>query len=114
MYFTIPMVMVSIQNNVNVINYGVLAFFIAYIVLDLFIKTTLSCIPTLFSTLVIGDILSGAFLGGVIAGVIMYGTNLKNYLYINEINSNKEVCSMPSNQQFKCRVFRNGTLVGDL
>lgn len=114
MYFIIPMIMVSIQNNVNALNYGVLAFFIAYIALDLFIKTTLSCIPTLFSNLVIGDVLSGAFLGGVIAGVIMYGTNLKTYLYINEINTNKEVCSMPSNQQFKCRVFRNGTLVGDL
>ena len=39
MYFFFPMVMVSKQSNVNVINYGVLAFFIAYIVLDLFIKT---------------------------------------------------------------------------
>ena len=54
------------------------------------------------------------FLGGVIAGLIMYGTNLKTYLYINEVNTNKEVCSMPSNQQFKCRVFKDGTLIGNL
>ena len=112
MYFITPMVMVSTQNKINALNYGVLAFFIAYIVLDLFIKNTLSCIPGFFSSLVIGNILSGLFLGGVIAGVIMYGSTLKSYLYINEINTNKEVCSMPSKQQFRCNVYRNGEIVG--
>lgn len=112
MYFIMPMIMISKQNNINAINYGVLAFFIAYIVLDLFIKNSLSCIPGFFSTLVIGDIISGLFLGGVIAGLIMYGSSLKTYLYINEVNTNKEVCSMPSKQQFRCNVFRNGELVG--
>ena len=113
MYFVTPMIMISKQNNVNVINYGMLAFFLAYIALDLFIKNVLSCIQ-LFSSLVIGDVLSGLFLGGVISGIIMYGTTLKSYLYINEINTNKEVCSMPSKQQFKCRVFKDGTLVGNI
>jgi hypothetical protein len=42
----------------------------------------------------------------------MYGSNLKGYLFINEINNNKEVCSMPSKQQFKCSVYKNGELVG--
>jgi hypothetical protein len=112
MYFFFPMVMVSKQSNVNVINYGVLAFFISYIVLDLFIKSSLQCIPSFFSKLVIGNIVSGCFLGGVIAGIIMYGSNLKGYLFINEINNNKEVCSMPSKQQFKCSVYKNGELVG--
>jgi hypothetical protein len=114
MYFLMPMIMLSKQSNTNAINYGVLAFFIAYIALDLFIKKSLSCIPAFFSTLVIGDILSGVFLGGIISGLIMYGTTLKSYLYINEINANKEVCSMPSKQQFKCRVFKNGELVGNI
>lgn len=112
MYFIIPMIMISTQNKVNAINYGVLGFFIAYIVLDLFVKKSLSCIPGFFTSLVIGDILSGIFLGSVIAGLLMYGSTLKKYLYINEINNNKEVCSMPSKQQFKCRVFKDGTLVG--
>jgi hypothetical protein len=113
MYFVTPMIMISKQNNVNVINYGMLAFFLAYIALDLFIKNVLSCIQ-LFSSLVIGDVLSGLFLGGVISGIIMYGSTLKSYLYINEINTNKEVCLMPSKQQFKCRVFKDGTLVGNI
>lgn len=114
MYFIMPMIMVSKQNNINAINYGVLAFFIAYIALDLFIKNSLECIPGFFSTIVIGNVLSGLFLGGVIAGLIMYGSNLKSYLYINEVNTNKEVCTMPSKQQFKCRVFKDGTLIGNL
>jgi len=114
MYFLMPMIMLSTQSKTNAINYGVLAFFIAYIALDLFIKKSLSCIPKILSTLVIGDIISGVFLGGIISGLIMYGTTLKSYLYINEINSNKEVCSMPSKQQFKCRVFKNGELVGNI
>jgi hypothetical protein len=112
MYFYLPMVMVSKQSNTNVINYGVLGFFIGYIVLDLFIKSSLHCIPSFFSKLVLGNIVSGLFLGGVIAGIIMYGSNLKGYLFINEINTNKEVCSMPSKQQFKCSVYKNGELVG--
>jgi len=114
MYFITPMVMVSAQNKVNALNYGVLAFFISYIVLDLFIKKSLSCINKILSTLVIGDILSGLFLGGLISGIIMYGTSLKSYLYINEINTNKEVCSMPSKQQFKCSVYKDGALVGEV
>jgi hypothetical protein len=65
-----------------------------------------------FSSIVIGNVLIGIFLGGVIAGLIMYGSNLKSYLYINEVNTNKEVCTMPSKQQFKCSVYKNGELVG--
>ena len=113
MYLITPMLMVSKQHNVNIINYGILGFFLAYIGLDLFIKNQLNCIK-LFSSLVIGDILSGLFLGAVISGIIMYGSTLKSYLYINEINTNKEVCSMPSKHQFKCRVFNDGTLIGNI
>jgi len=114
MYFLTPMIMISKQNKINALNYGVLAFFIAYISLDLFIKNSYSCIPGIFSKIAIGNILSGLFLGGIVSGIIMYGTNLKSYLYINELNSNKEVCSMPSKQQFKCSVYKDGTLLTNI
>ena len=113
MYLFTPMLMVSKQHNVNIINYGILGFFLAYLALDLGVKYQLKCIK-IVSSLVIGDVLSGLFLGGVISGIIMYGSTLKSYLYINEINANKEVCSMPSKQQFKCRVFKDGTLIGNM
>lgn len=111
MYFIFPMVMVSKQNNVNAMNYGVLAVFIGYIVLDLFIKKSLVCIDSYFSQVVLIDLISGIFLG-ILLSLGMYSTTLKQYLYINETNSNKEVCSMPSKQQFKCSIYKNGELVG--
>jgi hypothetical protein len=114
MYFLMPMIMVSKQHNINDINYGVMAFFIAYICLDIFIKKSLLCIPSYISTSILTNVVSGLFLGGLISGVIMYGTTLKPYLYINELNTNKEVCSMPSKQQFRCSVYKNGTLVGNM
>jgi len=114
MYFLMPMIMVSSQHKINDINYGVISFFIAYICLDLFIKKSLNCIPAFFSVNILTNIVSGLFLGGVISGIIMYGTNLKPYLYINELNSNKEICSTPSKQQFRCSVYKNGTLVGNM
>ena len=111
-YFLMPMIMVSNQNNINAINYYVLAFFIIYIILDLSIKNTLSCIPSIFSVSVFSDIISGIGLGAVVAGPLMYSTSMRNYLFINEVNSNKEVCTMPSKQQFRCNVYKNGELVG--
>ena len=114
MYLIMPMIMVSSQSKINVMNYSVLGFFIFYIIMDLGIKLRLSCISSLFSGLVLGDIISGLFLGAIIAGPIMYGTNLKKFLYISELNSNKEVCSKPNKQQFKCQVYKDGTLVGNI
>ena len=114
MYLIMPMIMVSSQSKINVMNYSVLGFLIFYIIMDLGIKLRLSCINSLFSGLVLGDIISGLFLGAIIAGPIMYGSNLKKYLYTNELNSNKEICSLPNKQQFKCQVYKDGTLVGNI
>jgi hypothetical protein len=110
MYFILPMIMVSSQSNTNAMNYGVLGLFIAYITLDLFVKKSLLCIPAFFSSIVLTNIVAGLFLGAMLS-LGMYSTTLKQYLYINEINSNREVCSTPSKQQFRCNVYKDGTLV---
>ena len=110
MYFILPMIMVSSQSNTNAMNYGVLGLFIAYITLDLFVKKSLLCIPAFFSSIVLTNIVAGLFLGAMLS-LGMYSTTLKQYLYINEINSNREVCSTPSKQQFRCSLYKDGTLV---
>ena len=112
-YFVMPMMLVSKQNNINAINYVVIGLFISYILFDIIIKTNVGCIPKLLSISVISTVLLSVF-AGIITVLIMYSSTLKNYLYINEVNSNKEVCSMPSKQQFKCRVFKDGTLIGNI
>lgn len=112
-YFVMPMILVSTQNHINAINYFVIGLFMSYIVFDIIVKKNIGCIPKLLSVGLISTILL-SILAGVITVLIMYGSTLKNYLYINEVNTNKEVCSMPSKQQFKCRVFKDGTLIGNI
>jgi hypothetical protein len=42
---------------------------------------------------------------------MIYFSPMNNYLFMNEIYTNGQVCSMPSKQQFKCSVYKNGELV---
>ena len=109
-YFLTPMILVS-KDSMNAINYGVVLFFISYIVLDLLMKKTMYCIPGVFSIQVFSDLIGGIGLGAIISSLI-YGSNIKGNLFINEIITNKEVCSQPSKQQFRCAVYKNGELVG--
>ena len=44
----------------------------------------------------------------------MYTDNSSKYLFLNETQSNKDVCSMPKKQTFKCSVYKNGELIGSL
>jgi hypothetical protein len=44
--------------------------------------------------------------------VILFYSDKISLLFINELNSNKEVCTVPSKQQFKCSLYRNGEIVG--
>ena len=57
-----------------------------------------------------GDIIGGGGLGALVASLV-YSSPVSNYLFINELSSNKETCSMPSKQTFRCSVFKNGELV---
>ena len=109
LYFITPMFIITGQNKTNTINYSVILFFVAYIVFDFFIKWSASCIKPSLS--VLADFLSGGLLGAAIA-LILFAANKISLMFINELNSNKEVCSVPSKQQFKCSLYRNGTIVG--
>jgi hypothetical protein len=101
-YITTPM---YIANNVN---YVIITFFIIYIIFDLLIKLTSGCIKS--NVNIFGDFVAGGGLGAAIAALI-YSSPISGYLFINEVSSGKEVCSMPSKQTFKCSVYKNGELV---
>jgi hypothetical protein len=36
------------------------------------------------------------------------------FLFFNEESSNKEFCTQPSTQTFKCKVYKDGQLVGSI
>ena len=110
-YFLTPMILLSIDTKSDSINYLILLFFVCYIFLDLAIKKQLGCDKKIKAVDVIGNIFSGILLGGGLSSLI-YTSPISYLLFINETSSNKEVCSMPTDQKFKCRVYKNGELVG--
>jgi hypothetical protein len=107
-YFLIPMIILGFSNKGLTINYGVLGFFICYMILDILIKKNAGCLNN--TTSILSDLFGGSILGGIISGTINT-TSLKGMLFINEMLSNNQVCSKPSKQQFKCSVYKNGEIV---
>lgn len=111
-YFLTPMIIIASKSGGESINYMIVLFFTCYIVFDLMMKQKLGCTPNVTNVGISGNILSGALLGIGYSTLLYYVGSLQKYLYINETSSNNEVCSMPSKQQFKCRVYKNGELIG--
>jgi len=79
--------------------------------LDLVMKKQMNCNKNITNVSIIGNFFSGVLLGGGISALV-YTSPIRNLLYVGEVNSDNEVCSMPSQQKFKCRVYKNGELVG--
>ena len=79
--------------------------------IDMFIKFYKNCIPSK------GDLFLNVLLGLSSAALIvtlMYSGGSGKYLFFNEVSSNKEICYQPKEQTFKCQVFKDGTLVGNI
>jgi len=93
----------------NDINYWLLSAFLFYLFLDISIRAKLGCVT---QTYIFLDVVLGLF-AGIVALISMYSTKLYNYIFFNETSSNKEICSMPSKQTFKCKLYKNGQLVGN-
>ena len=108
-YFVIPMFILSSINSTNMINYGVVVFFSAYIVFDITMKKTMGCF--IIDGSLAANLLSGGLAGTIIAGLLFHANQI-SLLFINELNSNKEVCTVPSKQQFKCQIYKGGMIVG--
>lgn len=104
-YLFIPM---FINNSINFVL--VICLFV-YFSFDMFIKITNRCIHSKNEVLV--NFLSGLVASGAIVGC-MYAGGSGKYMFFNEIQSNKDVCNMPSKQTFKCQVYKNGELIGNV
>lgn len=102
-YFTLPM---YITGNIN---YVIVIFFIVYILFDIFVKISNSCMDSMMN--LVGDVVGGGGLGALVSALI-YSSPMSKYLFTNELLSNNETCSMPSKQTFRCSVYKNGELVG--
>ena len=67
-------------------------------------------------SILVGDVFFSIVSGVVSILIIMaFNSSLnlgnKNFLFIDNTGSSKEICSMPTKQNFKCNVWQNGQLV---
>jgi hypothetical protein len=105
MYLSLPMF------SNGVVNYWVFISLISYFFLDIFIKLYKKCVINM------GDLFLNVLLGvssSALIVTLMYAGGSGKYLFFNEISSNKEVCYQPSKQNFKCQMYKDGTLISEL
>jgi hypothetical protein len=105
MYLSLPM----FSNGAP--NFWVFFGLLVYFFIDLFIKIYKKC--TIQTTDLILNILMGLTSSAIIV-VLMYAGGSGKYLFFNEVSSNKEICSQPKTQTFRCDVYKDGTLVGNI
>jgi len=103
MYIFLPM---FINQNVNM---WMLFGLIIYFIIDTFVKQQNGCVE-LSNVLV--NVLFGFALSAVIVCIMINSPGLSNLLFFNDYSSNKEICTMPKKQTFKCAVYKNGELIG--
>lgn len=96
----------------NDINYFILAGGLFYYLLDVGIRYSSGCLVNSLLDVFFNTILGIA--SGMFSIGSMYLSNNQQYLFFNQVSSTKDVCTMPSKQTFKCRVFKNGELIGSI
>ena len=92
-------------------NYWIFFALIVYFFLDVGMKMYKKCIISTGDLFI--NVLGGSALATLIVMSMFVGGSSK-FLFFNEVSSNKDVCSMPSKQTFKCKMYQNGTLVGNI
>ena len=104
-YLTVPM----FENNE--INFPLLMAILTLLGMDAFYKLSNKC-TTVFG-IVIATIVRGLI--GIGYYYLLINFKLKEQTYFSGIGSNnKETCSMPDKQTFKCAVYKNGELIKSL
>ena len=105
MYLSLPM----FSNGAP--NFWVFVSLISYFLIDIFIKIYKNCV------IKISDLFLNVLLGlssSALIVTLMYLGGSGKYLFFNEVSSNKDICYQPKEQTFRCEVFRDGTLVGNI
>ena len=91
---------------INDINYSIMSALLVYLIMNIIRRA--NCMT---STHMYSNVLGGSLLGIAIPALLHLG-NGTNYLFFNEISSSKEMCNINNKKTFKCKVYKNGELVG--
>ena len=91
----------------KLMNYPILITFLCLFITNAWTNVVNKCTPA-----------TGTILGGLIGMIcalswfsIFHSSGMDKLLYFNEMASNKVMCEKPTEQQFKCEVFKNGQLI---
>jgi hypothetical protein len=106
--FTITYLSVPMFIN-ETANLWIFILLLSYMFIDIYIKFYKKCIIHISDLFL--NICGGIFCGYLIVSLMSWGGSSK-FLFFNEETSNKAVCTQPSTQTFKCKVYKNGDLGG--
>ena len=101
-YLSMPM---FINSSVNWLFVGSC---IVGIIMDIGVRTKAGC--SISSSAIFTNMVGGVILAMTIVG-LMTANGGEKFLFFNEIQSNKVVCSRPTKQQYKCSAYKNGELL---
>ena len=104
-YLSVPMFMNGTANL------WIFSALLAYLCIDIYIKITENCI--VYTSELFVNICAAVFTGYFIVSLMNWGGSNK-FLFFTEESSNKEICTQPSTQTFKCKVYKNGELIGGI
>lgn len=105
MYLSFPMF------SNDSVNFWIFITIIVYFFLDIFVKIYKGCVVNM------GELFLNVLLGLAVSASIvslMYAGGSGKYLFFNEVSSNKEMCSQPKKQTFKCSLYKNGELISGI
>jgi len=103
-YIILPMIVIKM------INFPLIIVLLLLYIIDCVIKGTNGCTPPI-------GILMGSFLGlffGLVWYLTIKSSGNTNLLYYDDLISNKIACSKPTQQKFKCQVYKNGELIQNI
>ena len=104
-YLSVPMFMNGTANL------GIFTALVSYMFIDIYIKIYKKCV--IYKSELFLNVCAGVFCGYLIISLMNWGGSEK-FLFFNEESSNKEICTQPSTQTFKCKVYKDGELVGSI
>ena len=92
-------------------NFWIFSALLVYFSVDIGIKMYKKCVTSTIDLAL--NILAGAASAGLIVAA-MYAGGSGSYLFFNQATSSSEKCSMPDTQTFRCSVYKNGELIGNM
>ena len=93
------------------INWYLVWVLLVFIIFDCIVKYKYACIIS--PLVLIGEVLGGSIYGLSVSAT-MYFMGLSKFLFVNDVASNREVCSVAKNQTFKCAVYKNGEIISTI